>query len=111
MQKAFTGARVGAAARPVPAARRIAARRTALAARAGPAAAEGDMVDELGFKLMRKGVKVAAADSILTPRCVTGRETGRARPPPRLRARPPPAAIRPDLTPPPPPAQLLHDRL
>jgi hypothetical protein len=101
MQKAVTGARVGAAMRPVPAARRVAARRAALAARAGPAAAEGDMVDELGFKLMRKGVKVAAADSILTPRCVTGRETGRARPPPRLRARPPPAAIRPDLTPPP----------
>jgi hypothetical protein len=34
------------------------------------AAAEGEMVDEMGFKLMRKGVKVAAKDTILTPRYV-----------------------------------------
>ena len=31
-------------------------------------AAKEEMVDDMGFKLMRKGVKVAAKESILTPR-------------------------------------------
>ncbi|KAL4448635.1 hypothetical protein ABPG75_005854 [Micractinium tetrahymenae] len=35
------------------------------------AAAQGEMVDDMGFKLMRKGVKVAAKETILSPRFYT----------------------------------------
>lgn len=66
---AFTsGARFGVA-------RRVGAARTPSVRRAAPvvraAAQTEEMVDELGYKLMRKGVKVAAADTILTPRFYT----------------------------------------
>ena len=47
-----------------------AARRPAVVVRAAAAAEQGAGVDEMGFKLMRKGVKVAAQESILTPRYV-----------------------------------------
>jgi hypothetical protein len=60
------GSRVGMARR-VGASRTAAVRRAPMVVRAA-AAPEGEMVDEMGFKLMRKGVKVAAADSVLTPR-------------------------------------------
>lgn len=43
-------------------------RRAPMVVRAAASTESGEMVDEMGFKLMRKGVKVAAADSILTPR-------------------------------------------
>ena len=33
------------------------------------AAAEAEATDDLGFKLMRKGVKVAAKETLLSPRC------------------------------------------
>lgn len=46
--------------------RTVANRRVSVAVRS--AAAEGEMVDEMGFKLMRRGVKVAANETILTPR-------------------------------------------
>lgn len=32
-------------------------------------ATEKEMTDDLGFKLMRRGVKVAAKENILSPRC------------------------------------------
>jgi hypothetical protein len=66
-----TGARFGVT-RKVGAARTPSVRRAAPIVRA--AAAQEEMVDELGYKLMRKGVKVAAADTILTPRCCRGRD-------------------------------------
>lgn len=62
-----TGARFGAA-RKVGASRTQSVRRTAPIVRA--AAQTEELVDELGYKLMRKGVKVAAKDTILTPRYV-----------------------------------------
>lgn len=66
--QAFTsGARVGVARR-VGATRTTAVRRAPMVVRAAAATEGGEMVDELGFKLMRKGVKVAANDTILTPR-------------------------------------------
>lgn len=49
-----------------PACRPAARRSAAQPVRA--AAAEGEMVDDMGFKLMRRGVKVAAKETILTPR-------------------------------------------
>ena len=62
--QAFTsGSRVAAAPR---AASRPAARRAAGVVRA--TAAPVEQRDALGFEMMRKGVKVAAKDSILTPR-------------------------------------------
>lgn len=41
-----------------------------VAVKATAAPAQEELVDEMGFKLMRKGVKVAANDTILTPRSV-----------------------------------------
>jgi len=57
--------RVGVA-RMAGASRVSAVRRAPMVVRA--AAASEEAVDELGFKLMRKGVKVAAQETILTPR-------------------------------------------
>ena len=50
-----------------PATRAAGARRSAV--QPVRAAAATEMTDDLGFKLMRRGVKVAAKESILTPRC------------------------------------------
>jgi hypothetical protein len=44
------------------------------------AAAQGEAVDDLGFKLMRKGVKVAAKETLLTPRCDAGQANRSRRP-------------------------------
>ena len=61
---AFTaGASLGVAR---PAARSSAARRATVQP---VRAAAAEQVDDLGFKMMRKGVKVAAKETILTPRC------------------------------------------
>jgi len=49
-------------------ARVSAVRRAPMVVRAAAATESGGMVDDMGFKLMRKGVKVAAQESILTPR-------------------------------------------
>lgn len=62
-----TGTRIGAARR-AGSARTTAVRRGPMVVRAAGAAPKEEMVDEMGFKLMRKGVKVAANESILTPR-------------------------------------------
>lgn len=68
--QAFTaGARVVYARRAGPV-RTSAVRRAPMIARAAAATEQGELVDEMGFKLMRKGVKVAANDTILTPRYV-----------------------------------------
>ena len=61
-----TGTRIGAARR-AGSARTTAIRRGPMVVRAGAAPKE-ELVDDMGFKLMRKGVKVAAQESILTPR-------------------------------------------
>lgn len=47
------------------AAKHVSARKPVIAA---AAPAKEELVDEMGFKLMRKGVKQAAQDTILTPR-------------------------------------------
>ena len=52
-----------------PATRAAGARRSAVQPVRAAAATEKEMTDDLGFKLMRRGVKVAAKESILTPRC------------------------------------------
>jgi hypothetical protein len=36
--------------------------------RADASAANGEETDSMGFKMMRKGVKVAADETVLTPR-------------------------------------------
>jgi magnesium-protoporphyrin IX monomethyl ester (oxidative) cyclase len=59
-----TGARV-VVARRVGATRTSAVRRAAVVVRATASAEE---TDALGFKMMRKGVKVAADETVLTPR-------------------------------------------
>ena len=46
--------------------------RRSVAAPVRAAAAQGEMVNDMGFKLMRKGVKEAAKETILTPRCAGG---------------------------------------
>lgn len=66
-----TGARVGFKANIMPC--RSSVSRCASARRVMPvvkaaAATDKEMKDDLGFKLMRAGVKEAAAESILTPR-------------------------------------------
>jgi hypothetical protein len=73
------------------------------------AAETKEAVDELGFKLMRKGVKEAAKDSLLTPRWVrrgpgTASSQGlwRRRGPRIVCGRPPPLPAGPRLAPPPP---------
>lgn len=68
-QAFVSGARIGVAPRAATAVR-VNARRAAITVRAAAAAEQAEMVDDMGFKLMRKGVKVAAQESILTPRCV-----------------------------------------
>lgn len=69
--KAFSqSARVGTARR-AGAVRTTSVRRAPVLVRAAAATEpKNDMVDEMGFKLMRKGVKVAAKETILTPRYV-----------------------------------------
>ena len=63
--QAFTsGTRIGAARR-AGVIRTSAVRRAPMIVRA---AAKEEAVDEMGFKMMRKGVKVAANETILTPR-------------------------------------------
>lgn len=54
-----------------PATRATAARRSVVQP-VRAAAAQGEATDDLGFKLMRKGVKVAAKETLLTPRCDAG---------------------------------------
>ena len=65
-QTFVSGPRVGVAPRAT--AIRANARRAAVAVRAAAATEQAELVDEMGFKLMRKGVKIAAQESILTPR-------------------------------------------
>jgi hypothetical protein len=64
--KAFTGTRLSAAQKATMVSR--VSRKSVMPVRATAAPAKEEMVDEMGFKLMRKGVKVAANDTILTPR-------------------------------------------
>ena len=66
-QAIATGSRIGVARR-AGNARTTAVRRSSVVVRAAGAAPKEEMVDEMGFKLMRKGVKVAAKETILTPR-------------------------------------------
>ncbi|EFN56111.1 hypothetical protein CHLNCDRAFT_144710 [Chlorella variabilis] len=54
-----------------PATRAAGAHRSAVQPVRAAAATEKEMTDDLGFKLMRRGVKVAAKESILTPRFYT----------------------------------------
>ena len=62
-----TGARIGAARR-VGATRTTAVRRAPMVVRASASAASGEETDAMGFRMMRKGVKVAAEETVLTPR-------------------------------------------
>jgi len=62
-----TGACIGAARR-VGARRTTAVRRAPMVVRVNASAANGEETDSMGFKMMRKGVKVAADETVLTPR-------------------------------------------
>ena len=119
-----SGARLGVAR---PATRAAGARRSVVQP-VRAAAETKEMVDDLGFKLMRKGVKEAAKETLLTPRWVPRGLRDRGQPgfvarPPYCVVGPPPSAAAPSarcLAPPSPlahfarplpPLQLLHHRL
>lgn len=65
-QTFVAGSRMAGARCVMPKRQTVTQRRAAVAVRA--TAAEKEMVDDMGFKLMRRGVKVAAKETILTPR-------------------------------------------
>jgi hypothetical protein len=68
--KAFSQNARLSSARRAGAVRTTSVRRAPFFVRAAAATEQSGMVDEMGFKLMRKGVKVAANETILTPRYV-----------------------------------------
>jgi hypothetical protein len=71
----LAGSRVVAASRTVPFRPAAAARRSSVAVRA----ASSTSSDNLGFELMRDGVKKATAESLLTPRFYTTGAQARVR--------------------------------